>query len=1529
MGGTSSRYERAEHSRISVLVRVIGAVLLLAGATAYWTGVGSTAPADQFEITDGNIVDNSQAPAPNIPDWDTIFGTVSDTTGFLTTAFTADPISSDPLPSPPCDANKTGDLTVFTGGSDKNADAIPTWTYQSGSVPQKDDLTNVYAAANMDGTDQIFYFALERAEVDGDAYADFEFLKSPIGLQQGTGPQGPTVDARGCPSGNFTGARLENDILVTMKLQDGGSVGNVEFRKWDGDSYEVFTPTAGEVGFVTNTGTIACGDWGCRDRDGNILTQLPQGAFMEGFINVTQALDTAPGCYSTVIAKTRSSHEWNAELKDFALSEFNTCDAFITITPDGVNEVGDSHSFTGHVEVNPTGTFVNAPDGTQINFTKISGPGTLWAASCLTSGGTGSCSVNLTSSTSGTTVVAASTTVQVGPTQVTRSTNGSAGPGGSGNATKEWVDGYIKVTPDDVNPVNQSHDFTVEFGVLAAGADDVDLVSLLPVVSPTPGSIDDDDCDTPDRTGNVWTCTVTINSTSAGVFDATATGVATVAKTGVSDIVTITRSTTATAKGPGGNEGATKTYVDARIFVGPNGLNEVDDTHTVEGHVQTKDGDGAWTNAPAGTTITFAKESGVGGFVGSDNTCDTVGATGKCTVAIVSANSGTTVVSAEATVTVNGMTLTRTTATPVNTAAGGSGNLTKKWADGSIEIVDDGVNEVNDDHLFTVTVTAHRPASGETVTFDSITPSVTPTPDSAVSTCDSPTVAGDGLSATCTYTINNADADIFDVDASADISFADGVNPKLTITRATNGDFGPIGSDGARKVYVDARVSVGPDGVNAVGDPHEVIGLAEFNDGTGWQPAEGATITFATTTGVGGFVNGTDSCTAGADGRCSVHIVSSEAGVQWVSASTSYRVLGVTLSRTTSVDGPTDPDNLRKEWVSATIDIRPDGVNEVGDPHTFDITVTGTSSGADIVFGTVTTSVTPEPDEMSDTCSADDRTVDEGVLTCTLTINNDEAGIFEANVSVTVTIGGVVFNLTTDGTAGSGPAFKTYVDARISLTPDGVNAVGDPHVMTALLEVNDGEGWGPAVEETVELTLLSGPGELSAADCVTGSAGTCEVTLTSAVAGITEVGASSTVGVGGVTLTRSTNSNAGPGGSDNLVKQWVDASVAISPDGVNPVGADHTFEITVTAIPSETGQAAFSIDPSVTPAPDEISSTCDVPGVDDNVATCVVTISNTSAGVFTAHVTAVVTMGDVEVTRSTDSTVAPAGPGGTGPAEKVYVDASIQVTPDGVNAVGDPHTVTGHVNVDDGTGSADAPDGTTISFEVESGPGSLSATSCATASGTGSCSVTLSSVVAGVTVVSAASTVSIEGVTLDLTSNGAGANSDNLTKRWVDAFITIGPSAVNPLNEPHTFDVAVTAIPSGASPVSFDVITAGVTPEPTSLASTCENPVVTGNTATCTLTINSSSAALFTANATATVSVDGASVTRSTDATVAPAGPGGSGPATKEYVAVAGVVLVRTGIEPFMLVVWGVALLALGANLLLASRWRRAGITRS
>ncbi len=68
---------------------------------------------------------------------------------------------------------------------------------------------------------------------------------------------------------------------------------------------------------------------------------------------------------------------------------------------------------------------------------------------------------------------------------------------------------------------------------------------------------------------------------------------------------------------------------------------------------------------------------------------------------------------------------------------------------------------------------------------------------------------------------------------------------------------------------------------------------------------------------------------------------------------------------------------------------------------------------------------------------------------------------------------------------------------------------------------------------------------------------------------------------------------------------------------------------------------------------------------------------------------------------------------------------NIQITPANANnELGSPHVLTGHVNVNDGTGFVNAPAGTQINFTIVSGPGSLSAPNCLVIAA-GSCTVTL------------------------------------------------------------------------------------------------------------------------------------------------------------------------------------------------------------
>src|SRR5262249_3546044 len=88
------------------------------------------------------------------------------------------------------------------------------------------------------------------------------------------------------------------------------------------------------------------------------------------------------------------------------------------------------------------------------------------------------------------------------------------------------------------------------------------------------------------------------------------------------------------------------------------------------------------------------------------------------------------------------------------------------------------------------------------VVFNSITPTVTPTPDlENVTTCGSPTVNGNV--ATCQVKINSSTPQTFTVDVTLVVTMGG-----VQVTRATNGNSGPGGSGSATKTFVAGRIII-------------------------------------------------------------------------------------------------------------------------------------------------------------------------------------------------------------------------------------------------------------------------------------------------------------------------------------------------------------------------------------------------------------------------------------------------------------------------------------------------------------------------------------------------------------------------------------------------------------------------------------------------------------------------------------------------------------------------------------------------
>ena len=1237
-------------------------------------------------------------------------------------------------------------------------------------------------------------------------------------------------------------------------------------------------------------------------------------------------------------------------------------DANIQITPPTAsNQVGTDHVLTGHVNVNDgTGGFVDAPNGTVIDFSITNGPGSFnGPSSCTVTNGVGSCTATITSPTVGTTVVKATTTVSVGSISLTRAT-GDAHVGDSANAQKTWVDARITITPDATNEIGNPHTFTVfveqNDGTGWTPAAAVAITSVLTGA----GAITGGTCGPTGPTDVGGQCTVTVNSATPGVAHVNASGTVTVG--GVPILVA--------TDGYGAHDiHNQKTWVDANIEITPaTADNQVGTNHVLTGHVRVNTGTGGYVDAPDGTTIDFSITNGPGSFVGPAS-CTVSNGLGTCTVTISSPTVGTTTVQATTTVSVGGVALTRTTG---DANVGDSANALKTWVDARISITPNGVNEVNHAHTFTVLVeqndgTGWAPAAGVginsvltgvgAITGGSCAPGVTDANGQCTLIVNSATpgiahvnasgtvtvngvpilVATDGYGAllvqnqktwvdaniqitpptannkvdtdhvltghvnvntgtggyvdapdgtvidfaitngpgsfngpssctvtnglgSCTVTITSAVLGTTTIKASTDVT----VNTVL-LHRET-GDGLPGDSANAQKTWVDARISIVQHGTNKVGDMHTFTVTVEQNDGTGWSPAAGVTVDSAKT-GVGSITGGTCGPTGTTDaaGQCTVNINSPDPGMTTVNASSTVTVGGVPIPVATDGYGAFTVDNV-KTWVDARITIHQTGTNQVTHEHTFTVDVeqndgtngwlpaVGVTIDSTTTFGTIT----------GGTCGPTGPT--NGAGQCTVIVNSNDPGKTTVNASGTVTVGGVDIDVATDGYGAHDISNeKTWVDARITISQSGTNQVGAPHTFTVFVEKNDGTSWSPADGVTIDSTAV-GVGSITGGTCgptgPTNGSGECTVTVTSNVPGSSTVDASGTVTVGGVDILVATD---GYGNHDiSNVKTWADARITIHTSGTNKVGDPHTFTVQVERNDGTGWTAAAGVDVSSSSAGvgSITGGTCGAPatGPTDANGECTVVVNSNTVGDATVDASATVTVGGVDVDVATD---------GYGAHDisnvKTWVDARITIFEEGTNQVGDGHTFTVLVEKNDGTGWA-AADGVTID-STATGVGSITGGTCGptgTTDASGECTVIVNSNTPGTTTVNASGTVLVGGVSIAVATDGYGAHGISNVKTWVDARITISETGTNEVGHAHTFTVLVEkndgtgwAAADGVtitSTTSFGSITGG----------TCGPTGPTDATGECTVIVNSTSAGIAQVNASGTVVVGGVSIPVST-----------------------------------------------------------------
>jgi hypothetical protein len=237
-------------------------------------------------------------------------------------------------------AGGAADPTTFNGGSNKNNDDISPlvdpWTVTTGSGPQKNDLTDLYAHSRVFYSDGdhvwIVLGAMTRA-ANGDSHVDFEW--NIAGFEVIEPPDRP-ADAYVIGLGPHAGRTANIDFIISADFTGGGNVVETHVRQWQWvvDHYE----------YVDVTGDLPAGSyWICADDSelgapvpywGAIAPngdEVPYGGNATPLQFVEVAVDLAAfginpwdlcTTESTIMFKTRSSQEFTAELKDFGLYPF-------------------------------------------------------------------------------------------------------------------------------------------------------------------------------------------------------------------------------------------------------------------------------------------------------------------------------------------------------------------------------------------------------------------------------------------------------------------------------------------------------------------------------------------------------------------------------------------------------------------------------------------------------------------------------------------------------------------------------------------------------------------------------------------------------------------------------------------------------------------------------------------------------------------------------------------------------------------------------------------------------------------------------------------------------------------------------------------------------------------------------------------------------------------------------------------------------------------------------------------------------
>lgn len=303
-------------------------------ATAAPTPTGTDPITSVIEL-DGNITDATPGPTPD--DWDTL--NCDGGNALVKTGVIHDGLGT----------------SIFTGGGSKDPELLGSWRHKNGSVPDKDEIINAYAAKYLGSPsgDNILAFGADRFDNSGTAFIGFWFFRDSVfAAADGRFRRGPLA-------ADALSVHQLGDLLILIEFSNGGAIATAKVFEWVGSGGSESGGTLNDITGTASVGSVfsisngvaqnipgSCPAWDYTPKGGVQGGPIPVNAFFEGAINLDAFPGLAGSCFSSFMVETRSSTSVTATLKDFALGQFNTCAAIeVTKTADN-NAVCDGHSTT-------------------------------------------------------------------------------------------------------------------------------------------------------------------------------------------------------------------------------------------------------------------------------------------------------------------------------------------------------------------------------------------------------------------------------------------------------------------------------------------------------------------------------------------------------------------------------------------------------------------------------------------------------------------------------------------------------------------------------------------------------------------------------------------------------------------------------------------------------------------------------------------------------------------------------------------------------------------------------------------------------------------------------------------------------------------------------------------------------------------------------------------------------------------------------------------------------------------------------